>query len=206
MIRKRMIRWSISLAVMLTLLLGSQISAMAASPTVEEVEHKGKGRVEVDFYGNVRYKNLKVSVKDTSGRKYKVTRVRRDDDEVKFTIKNYKAGKTYKITIKGVKSAGTQSFGKATAKLKIPKAAKGKAISARTAISKAKKDAKRKWGASGIWDVDVDKDRYRGQPVWEVSFSGTINGQEYEFEYEIARKGGKILRRGIGYYWKELDD
>ena len=201
MIRKRIVRWTVSLAVMFTMLLASQIGAMAASPTVEDVEHKGKGRVEVDFYGKVRYKNLKVSVKDTSGRKYRVTRVRRDDDDVKFTIRNYKAGKTYRITVKGVKMAGTNSFGKATAKLKIPKAAKGKAISARKAISKAKKHAKKKWGATGIWDVDVDRDRYRGQPVWEVSFSGNINGQEYEFEYEIARKGGKILRRE-----KELDD
>ena len=201
MIRKRIVRWTVSLAVMLTMLLASQIGAMAASPTVEDVEHKGKGRVEVDFYGKVRYKNLKVSVKDTSGRKYRVTRVRRDDDDVKFTIRNYKAGKTYRITVKGVKMAGTNSFGKATAKLKIPKAAKGKAISARKAISKAKKHAKKKWGVTGIWDVDVDRDRYRGQPVWEVSFSGNINGQEYEFEYEIARKGGKILRRE-----KELDD
>lgn len=201
MIRKRIVRGTVSLAVMLTMLLASQIGAMAASPTVEDVEHKGKGRVEVDFYGKVRYKNLKVSVKDTSGRKYRVTRVHRDDDDVKFTIRNYKAGKTYRITVKGVKMAGTNSFGKATAKLKIPKAAKGKAISARKAISKAKKHAKKKWGVTGIWDVDVDRDRYRGQPVWEVSFSGNINGQEYEFEYEIARKGGKILRRE-----KELDD
>lgn len=201
MIRKRIVRWTVSLAVMLTMLLASQIGAMAASPTVEDVEHKGKGRVEVDFYGKVRYKNLKVSVKDTSGRKYRVARVRRDDDDVKFTIRNYKVGKTYRITVKGVKMAGTNSFGKATAKLKIPKGAKGKAISARKAISKAKKHAKKKWGVTGIWDVDVDRDRYRGQPVWEVSFSGNINGQEYEFEYEIARKGGKILRRE-----KELDD
>lgn len=201
MIRKRITKLAVTLVMMMAMLLGSGVTAMAASPTVEEVEHKGKGRVEVDFYGNVRYKNLKVTVKDTSGKKYKVSRVRRDSDEVKFTINNYKRGKTYKITVKGVKVAGTEKYGKATAKLKIPKSAKGKAISASKAVSKAKKDAKSKLGATGIWDVDVDRDRYRGTPVWEVSFSGTINGEPYEFEYEIARKGGKILRRE-----KEYDD
>lgn len=201
MINKRMIRWTVSLAVMLTMVFTSQITAMAASPTIEEVEHKGKGRVEVEFFGKVKYKKLKIYVKDTSGKKYKVKNIRKDNDDVKFTIKNYKKGKKYRITIKGVKRAGTNTYGKATAKLTIPKSAKGKAISSSKAIAKAKKDAKSKWGATGIWDVDVDRDRYKGQPVWEVSFSGTIKGKPYEFEYEIARKGGKILRRT-----KELDD
>lgn len=201
MIKNKLTRMAIIFSIALSLLIASGITAMAIAPTVEEVEHKGKGKVEVEFYGNVKYKKLKVSVKDTSGKKYKVTRVRKDSDDVRFTIKNYKRGKTYKITIKGVKLAGTEAYGKTTAKLKIPKAASGKAISASKAVSKAKKDAQSKWGVTGIWDVDVDKDRYKGQSVWEVSFCGTINGVPYEFEYEITRKGGKILRRS-----KEYDD
>jgi len=199
--KKKLVGLAVTLSMMITMFITSGVSTFAASPVIEEIEHKGKGRVEVDFYGNVSYKKMKITVKDNKGKSYKVSKVRRDSDEVKFTIKKYKTGRTYRVTVKGVKIRGTKSYGKATAKLKIPKSAKGKAISASKAIAKAKKDAKAKYGAAGIWDVDVDKDRYRGTPVWEVSFSGTINGAPYEFEYEIARKGGKILRR-----YKEYDD
>ena len=199
--KKKLVGLAVTLSMMITMFITSGVSTFAASPVIEEIEHKGKGRVEVDFYGNVSYKKMKITVKDNKGKSYKVSKVRRDSDEVKFTIKKYKTGRTYRVTVKGVKIRGTKSYGKATAKLKIPKSAKGKAISASKAIAKAKKDAKAKYGAAGIWDVDVDKDRYRGTPVWEVSFSGTIKGVPYEFEYEIARKGGKILRR-----YKEYDD
>lgn len=54
MIRKRITKLAVTLVMMMAMLLSSGVTAMAASPTVEEVEHKGKGRVEVDFYGNVR--------------------------------------------------------------------------------------------------------------------------------------------------------
>ena len=199
--RRRLVRLVITMAMSMVMIIAAQLTASAASPAVEEIEYKGKGRVEMEFYGKVHYKNVKVTVKDTSGKKYKVTKVRKDSDDITFSINNYKKGKTYKISVKGVKARGTGSYGTATGKLVIPKAATGKSISASKAISIAKKDASKKWNAKGIWDVDVDRDRFRGQPVWEVSFSATIGGEEYEFEYEIARKGGKIL-----YREKEYDD
>ena len=199
--RKSLLRLVFTTTLTVVMLLAAQLSASAASPAVEEVEHKGKGRVEVEFYGKVQYKNVKVTVKDTSGKKYKVNKIRRDSDDISFNIKNYKKGKTYRIYVKGVKVRGTKKYGIASCRLNIPKAATGKAISASKAISIAKSDAAKKWKAKGIWDVDVEKDRYRGRAVWEVSFSRTIKGQEYEFEYEIARNGGKVLKRE-----KELDD
>ena len=198
---KRMWRLVFTTALTVVMLLAAQLSASAASPGVEEVEHKGKGRVEVEFYGKVQYKNVKVTVKDTKGNKYKVNKIRKDSDDISFNIRNYKQGRTYRISVSGVKLRGTKKYGTASCKLNIPKAATGKAISANKAISIAKSDAAKKWKAKGIWDVDVEKDRYRGQLVWEVSFSGIISGREYEFEYEITRKGGKVLKRV-----KELDD
>lgn len=198
---KRIGRIAVTMVVTAVMFLIGQLSVFAATPAMEEIEHKGKGRVEVEFYGKVQYKNVKVTVKDTSGKKYKVTNIRKDSDDISFNIKNFKKGKTYKISVKGVKVRGSKSYGTATGKLKIPKDATGKAISANKAIEIAKKDAAKKWGAKGIWDVDVEKDRFRGQQVWEVSFSGTIGGAEYEFDYEISRNGGKILHRE-----KEYDD
>ena len=198
---KKFLRIPIVLAASLIMLLAASVSAMAAAPIVEDVDYEGSGRVEVEFYGKVQYKNVKVKVKDTSGKSYTASIINKDSDDIKFRIKNYKTGKTYKISVKGVRERGTSAYGTATCKLKIPKASSGKSISASKAVSIAKKDAKSRWNAKGIWDVDVERDRYRGVPVWEVSFSGTIKGRPYEFEYEIARKGGKIL-----YREKEYDD
>ena len=45
-------------------------ASSSSSPKIEEVDYEGNGRVDVDFYGKVKYKNVKVTVKDTAGKKY----------------------------------------------------------------------------------------------------------------------------------------
>lgn len=200
MLKQRIARLTVSLLVAMSLIVTGSITALAAAPSVEDIEYKGNGRVEVDFHGDVRYKRVKITVKDTKGKKYKVKSIRKDDDDIKFTIKNFKKGRTYRITIKGVKRVGTAKYGKVKGKVKIPAAANtGSAISKSKAIEIAKNHASKTWGAKGFWDVEAEKDRYGGQSVWEVDFDGTINGQKYEFEYKIAVNGGKILR-------SQLDD
>lgn len=196
--KKRLMRLAVTCAMTIAMLIGGQVSTFAAAPVIEDIDYNSKGRVEVEFYGKVQYRNLKVSVKDTSGKKYSVKSVYRDNDEVEFTIKNFKKGKTYNVTVSGVKKRGTGSYGKVSRKFEVPKPATGKAISAKTALSKAKSHASKTWKAKSFWDVDVESDRYRGQAVWEVSFNGIRKGSEYEFEYKIAKKGGKIL-------WKEME-
>ena len=200
---KKMKRIAVSLAMALTMLMSSVVGVSASAPTIEEIEHKGNGRIEVEFYGKVKYRRAKVYVKDTSGKKYKVTRVRKDDDDIKFTIKNFKRGKTYKITIKGVKVRGTKKYGKRTGRITIPKVATGKAITGAKALEIAKKHATGTWKASNLWDVDCERDTFRGQKVWEVDFDGLINGVHYEFEYKIAVNGGKIL---ASYHKVDYDD
>lgn len=196
--KKRLIRLAVTLAMTAAMLIGGQVSTFAAAPVIEDIDYNSRGRVEVDFYGKVQYKKLKVAVKDTSGKKYSVKNVYRDNDEVEFTIKNFKKGKTYKITVSGIRNRGTGSYGKVSRTLKVPKPATGKTISAKTALSKAKNHASNTWNARSFWDVEVEYDRYRGQAVWEVSFSGIRKGSVYEFDYKIAKKGGKIL-------WKEME-
>lgn len=186
--KNKLMRIAVSLGMALTMLMSTALSVSAAAPVFEEIEHKGKGRMEVEFYGKVVYKNAKVIVRDTSGKKYKVTKVRKDDDDIKFTIKNFKRGKTYKITVKGIKKRGTKSYGSRTGKINIPKSSKS-SISRDKAVAIAKKHAKKKWGATSFWDVDCDKEGGR----WEVAFEGKCKGVVYEFEYDIATKGGKIL-------------
>ncbi len=196
---KKITRVFTVLTVMMTMLFGAQTGAFAAAPTIEDIEHTGKGRIEVDFHQDVQYKNSKVVVKDTKGNKYKVKNIYRDDDDMKFTIKNYKKGRTYKITIKGVRKQGTSKYGKVTGKVKIPKASS--TISRSKAISIAENHAKKTWGATGFYNEDAEKDYYNGKSVWEVDFEGTENGATYEYEYKINRSSGKIM-----YSNRELDD
>ena len=196
--KKRLMRLAVTCAMTIAMLIGGQLSTFAAAPYIEDIEYNGNGRVEVDFHGKVQYRNSKIIVKDTSGKKYSVKNVWRDNDEVKFTVKNFKRGKNYIITVKGIKRRGTGSYSSVTGSLNVPKAATGKRISESTALKKAKNHASSKWNAKHFWDIDVESDRFNGQSVWEVSFNATIRGQEHEFEYKIAKKGGKIL-------WKEKE-
>lgn len=91
-----------------------------AAPKVKKAEYEGKGRVEVDFKSKVKYKNVKVTVKDNKGATYSTTINEKDNDDLTFTIKNFKTGRTYTYTISGVKKNNESSYGKVTGKVTIP--------------------------------------------------------------------------------------
>ena len=93
-----------------------------AAPKVKKAEYEGKGRVEVDFNSKVKYKNVKVTVKDNKGATYSTTINEKDNDDLTFTIKNYKAGRTYTYTISGVRKNKEKTYGKVTGKVTIPAA------------------------------------------------------------------------------------
>ena len=76
-----------------------------AAPKVKKAEYEGKGRVEVDFNSKVKYKNVKVTVKDNKGATYSTTINEKDNDDLTFTIKNFKTGRTYTYTISGIKKS-----------------------------------------------------------------------------------------------------
>ena len=159
-------RLQVALSVMLVLVIGLGVTpTFAAAPTKEKVKYLGNGKVEVDFRQDVNYKKTKVSVKDTSGNTYKVSIYERDDDELKFRIKNYKA----------------------TGKVKIPKVdSNAKNITAKEARDIALKDAGVE--LSDVYDLEVEKDRDGGEVKYEVSFKAG----GWEYDYEISLKG-KIL-------------
>lgn len=91
-----------------------------AAPKVKKAEYEGKGRVEVDFNSKVSYKNVKVTVKDNKGAGYSTTINEKDNDDLTFTVKNFKTGRTYTYTISGVKKSGEKSYGTVTGKVTIP--------------------------------------------------------------------------------------
>lgn len=187
---KRSVVYSLVLAMLLTVGATPTFAASGA-PGVEDVEYKGKGVVEVDFYGDVKYKRAKITVKDNKGKKYKARILKRDDDDIKFKIKKYKTGRNYKITISGVKKIGAKKYGKVRTKVKINKA--GKYITA----AKAKAIALQNAGltASQVYGMRVEKDYDDGRYVYEVEFKYGW----YEYSYEIHATTGRILDKDIEY-------
>lgn len=101
-------------------------AADSSAPKIEKIKYDGKGKVEVDFYGKVKYKKVKVTAKDSSGKKYKASIRDKDNDELEFKIKNYKKGKTYTFTIKGIKKSGASKYTSVKGKVKIPAAKSAK--------------------------------------------------------------------------------
>lgn len=178
----------IAAAVVLSLILGLTASPVFASaPKTEKVKYLGKGKVEVEFRQDVQYKKAKVTVKDSTGKSYSTSIYDRDDDELKFKIKNYKKGKTYDFTISGVRKKHTSKYGKVTGTVKIPKE-QGKNITAKEARNIALKDAGLK--RSQVYDLEVEKDRDDGVVKYEVSFKT----EEWEYDYEISLKGAILSR------------
>ena len=176
------------------------IPASAAAPKKESTEYKGKGKVEVEFTSKVYYKKSKVTVKDTSGKKYTACIYDRDSDDMKFKIKNYKTGKTYKYTISGVKKRGTAKYGKVSGKVTIP-AAKSQ-ITADKAYNIALEDAKTRYGADTKTAklLKNHKDYDDGIYEYEIEFTASADGVTKEFEYSINASTGKILERECEVY------
>lgn len=164
----------------------------SAAPRVEDVDYEGKGVVEVEFIGKVKYKNVKVTLKDNKGKKYSAKVLKRDRDDIKFRINKYKTGRTYTATISGVKKWSARKYTKVNAKVKI-KAVSKKHITAAKAKSVALKNAGLK--ASQVRYMHVEKDYDDGRYIYEVEFKRGY----YEYSYEIHATTGIILDKEIDY-------
>ena len=73
-------RFFVTLMIMVWMVVAA-VPAFAA-PKVRKAEYEGKGRVEVDFNSKVRYKNVKVTVKDNKGAGYSTKINEKDDDDL----------------------------------------------------------------------------------------------------------------------------
>lgn len=186
---KRKLRLPVISAVLMTMLVTTAVPSFAAAPKKEEVKYLGKGCVEVEFKSDIDYKNSKVTVKDTSGKIYTASIYKRGDDEVKFKVKNYKAGKSYNFTVSGARKEGTKDYGKVSGTFRINAASSGN-ITAAKAKEIALKDAGLK--KSQVYDLEADKEKERGTTFYEVSFET----KNYEYEYDISLKG-KILKKEV---------
>lgn len=103
---------------MLTL---SAVPAMAAAPKIKSVEYEGNGVVDVNFTSeNVRYKSVKVVVKDAAGKSLKAKILEKDSDDISFKVSGLKANKKYTFTISGVRAGKSGSYGKVKGSFRTP--------------------------------------------------------------------------------------
>lgn len=184
------------------MIMTAAVPASAASPKNESVKYEGKGKVEVEFRSKVKYRNASVTVKDTSGKKYSAYIVDRDSNDLDFRIRNYKAGKTYKFTIKGVKKRGTSKYGSVTGTVKIPAPAASSEVTSTKAYEAAVLDAVSVYGmdAASVTLLKSHLDRDDGVRLYEIEFTGYVGSTLMEFEYEVSVSTGKILDRDCEVY------
>lgn len=110
-------------AILLTvmLLVTCTVTAMAEAPGIRKVEYEGNGVVEVDFSSdNVKYKNAKVVVKDSSGKKLSATILEKDSDDIVFKVKGLKSDSKYAFAISGVRKGSSGSYGTVTGSFRTP--------------------------------------------------------------------------------------
>ena len=93
----------------------------AASEHIRETTYEDNGKVEVEFYGRVQYKDAKVTVKAPDGTKLKAKIVDKDSDDLEFKVTGLKPGTKYTYTISGVRFQKSGAYGKVSGSFKTPK-------------------------------------------------------------------------------------
>lgn len=147
-----------------------------AKNEVKKVVYQGGGKATIYFENNVKYSDdVKVIATDNADNTYSTKINSKGETKLQFQIKNYKTGKTYKITVKGLNS------GNAVCSFKI------------YSKSKAVKLAKDKSKATSIKNVESKSDKYNGYAVWRVTYEGKVSGTNFKFTYLIKQQTGKVV-------------
>ena len=87
---------------------------------IKETDYESKGKVEVNFNQYVRYKNVKIKVKDSAGKKVSASITEKDGDELDFRVRNCRMGETYTFTISGVSKRAEKKYQTLKGKIYIP--------------------------------------------------------------------------------------
>lgn len=98
----------LALAMVIALLLPG-LAALAA-PSIESVEVKSNGRIEIEFRSEVCYKSTKVLLKDENGKRVPARITKKDDDELTIKPGALTEGARYTVTISGVRAKGESAY------------------------------------------------------------------------------------------------
>ena len=64
---------------------------------------RGDKELEIEFSGRVEYKNVKVTVKDSSGTSYTAKIIERENDGIEVRVSGLKQGQKYTVKVSGVR-------------------------------------------------------------------------------------------------------
>lgn len=78
--------------------------------------------MEIDFRRDVQYKNLKLTVKDSTGKTYAAQILQRDEDDLTFQVQNIQPGMKYAYSLSGVRAGRSGKYGKVSGKFSVPSA------------------------------------------------------------------------------------
>ncbi len=82
-----------------------------ASVTIKKVEYDADDKeLSVDFAQKVKYKNVKATVKDSTGKVYSSWITEKDNDDLEIRVSGLKYGKTYTVYISGVSNINANSY------------------------------------------------------------------------------------------------
>lgn len=99
-----------------------EVYAASAAPEIEKTEYEGKGKVDVEFYGKVKYYKAKVTVKKLStGESFTADILKKDSDDIEFKSPSYTAGCKYKYTVSGIKKSGADKYTSVSGYFTVPK-------------------------------------------------------------------------------------
>ena len=78
-----------------------------AKVAIRKVKYDAKDReLDIDFNGKVKYRAVKVTVKDGAGKAYAARITEKGDDDLEVKVTGLKKGKTYTVAVSGVALKG----------------------------------------------------------------------------------------------------
>ena len=166
-------------SLLLTFGLAAGPVSAASAPKIEEIDYDGGGKVEVEFYGNISYHNSSVTVKDANGKSYRARIIKRDDDDIKFQIYNYKKGMKYRFTIRGIARQGSSNYTSVSGKVKIP--------SAKVAVKEIDYDSEDK-------TVEID---FKDKVKWDAPTVSIMDSQGTEYSINILEKDNDSIEVSV---------
>ena len=156
-----------------------------AASLVEEVDVERNGEVEVEFREDVKYNNLKVTVKDANGKSVAINVIEVDEDGVEFKLTSFTQGAKYTFEISGITVLSTNKKTSVTGSFKMPGTAQNTTTQ------------KPKWVRNGnVWTYRLsDGSLAKG---WKK-----ISGDWYYFNSRGEMQTGWLK---LGNKWYYLDD
>ena len=146
-------------SLLLTFGLAAGPVSAASAPKIEEIDYDGGGKVEVEFY--------------------RARIIKRDDDDIKFQINNYKKGMKYRFTIRGIAQRGSSNYTSVSGKVKIP--------SAKVAVKEIDYDSEDK-------TVEID---FKDKVKWNAPTVSIVDSQGNEYSINILEKDNDSIEVSV---------